>query len=123
MNLRLFPIAIATSSVLVAATGLLGWRYFGNEIIVDNQSGLDLAGLEIRLAHADYLFRDLKPGQQQRQRFSIESDDHFRVRGHLANGIRFHGEFGYITNGMYGERVQVIVMPDGYLEFQQSSGY
>lgn len=56
MNPRLFPIAIATSSVLVAAIGLLGWRYVSNELIVDNQSGLDLASLEIRLDNEDYFF-------------------------------------------------------------------
>ncbi len=123
MNPRMLPIAIATSSILVAAAGLASWRYLGNELLIDNQSGVDVAGLEIRLDHADYRFRDLKPGQRQRQRFSIETDDHFRVQGYLANGIRFDGEFGYITHGMYSERVYLTIMPDGHLEFKQSSDY
>ncbi|HYT87589.1 MAG TPA: hypothetical protein VEL76_02615 [Gemmataceae bacterium] len=54
-------------------------------------------------------------------RFRIGSDDHFTIKGRLADGTAVGGEFGYVTNGMAGERACFVVLPEGKVEFWQSN--
>src|SRR5688572_14902946 len=107
--------AVAAALVIAGAVaGLWAARErLRNRLAVENESGQPLALLRVRISGEDIVFRDVPAGGGVSVAFSIRSDDHFAVEGRLADGTDIRGEFGYVTNGMSGQRVRFIVMPGG----------
>src|SRR6202022_2020249 len=75
---------------LVFLTVLLGllWlaRAFQNRLTVENRSGQTVTLLELSIAGETIVFRELPDGGTVTAAFRIKTDDHFRVKGKLADG-------------------------------------
>jgi hypothetical protein len=107
--------------VAVAGIALLygGMRKLENRLAVVNQSGQLLSRLKVGMGHAGPIatFEDLRDGGVETASFSIKGDDSFVVDGMLADGTKVGGNFGYVTNGEFGERPRFVVRRGGKIDF------
>jgi len=92
-----------------------------NWLEVKNESGKAIRILTIEVTHEVIRFGDISDGSTVFGRFQIGSDDHFAVRGELADGTRISANCGYVTNGMSGEQATFVIRPGGKVEFSQSN--
>ncbi len=119
-------IAVLVGAVLFvgALVGLLvrHWERAQNRLTVENRSGQPLTVFKVITAGEAITFTDVPVGGEVTAAFGIQADDHFAVEGRLADGKRVGGDFGYVTNGMSGQRARFVVRPGGQIEFTQSSG-
>jgi len=113
--------------ILLVAVGTIlfwaAWERFQkrrNYLVVENRSGQPIAQLRITISQEAIRFEDVPDGIDVTAPFRIGSDDHFVVVGRLADGTNIGGDFGYVTNGMAGERAHFFVERRGVIEFDQS---
>jgi hypothetical protein len=65
-------------------------------------------------------FENIPPGRQASGRFQIIGDDHYKVRGQLADGSPLNGDVGYVTNTMDGVEAFFVIRPDGKIQFRDT---
>ena len=111
---------------LIVVTIVLLWgareRYHErhrNQLVVENRSGQAIAQLRITITRETILFENVADGAEVAAPFRIGADDHFVVAGRLADGSAIGGNFGYVTNGMAGERARFRVGRGGAIDFDQ----
>jgi hypothetical protein len=92
---------------------------FQNRLTVENRSGQPLT-LRVTTGGETITLPEVPAGGEVTAAFPIRSDDHFAVGGMLAHGTAVGGEFGYVTNGMSGQRARFDISPGGKVEFSQS---
>lgn len=90
-----------------------------NRLEVANKSGQTISELTITVGDETICFVNVAPDGVVTSKFLIRSDDHFVVRGKLADNAAISAECGYVTHGMWGERVRFTIVPDGNVEFNQ----
>jgi hypothetical protein len=122
MSKRRISLAVVGLLVVSGLAGLLWvvWERFQNRLTVENRSGQPIALLEIAIGGETVAFRNMADGATVTAAFTIATDDHFAVEGRLADGTRLGGKFGYVTNGMCGERAAFGVQPAGKIAFEQT---
>ncbi|SIO60691.1 hypothetical protein SAMN05444166_6488 [Singulisphaera sp. GP187] len=96
-----------------------GFRRAENRLVVENRSGQSLDLLDISLSRAGHIvtIKSLPDGGAETAPFWIKGDDGFVLNGSLADGTKVVGNFGYVTNGDYAERLRFVVRPGGRVEF------
>lgn len=114
-------LALASTVVVpLLAIGAIVWSRAQHRLVVVNQSGVTVTFLTIAVGGETIRFEGLPPGDRRSARFRIRGDDHFVVRGRLANGTEIDRECGYVTGGLHGERAYFVIELNGELEFSQS---
>src|SRR5262249_22774474 len=96
------------------------WDRLQNRFTVENRSGQELT-LRVTTGGETITLREVAAGAEATAAFRTGSDDHFTLEGRLADGTAVEGEFGYVTNGMSGQRARFVVFPGGKVEFSQSN--
>lgn len=120
---RRIGFAVLVLLLVVGVAGLL-WAARGrlqNRLTVENRSGQAIALLRVTTGGETAVFRDLPDGAAATAPFRIQTDDHFAVEGRLEDGTGLGGNFGYVTNGMSGQRARFVVLPGGKIRFDQSN--
>jgi hypothetical protein len=112
-------IACAVVVALLLAGGWAVWHRIENRLVVTNESGQAITFLTITVGGETIRLEDVPAGASVSARFRIRSDDHFVVRGRLADGTELTEDCGYVTNGTYGERAAFVIGPGGKLELRQ----
>lgn len=114
-------LSIAALVLLVLALAMIPFLRlrFENRAEVRNESGQTLEFLSITISDETTRLENLKSDESRVFPFSIQSDDHFEVEGQLADGTQLKDSFGYVTNGMHGERAEFIIEPNGEITFNQ----
>ena len=107
---------VAVVGILIYA-GIV-WSRLQNRLVVTNQTQQAVA-VEITIGEQTIRFPNIPPGRSAVSRFHIHGDGSFTFRGQLADGTQHYEQCGYVTNGMYGERAEFIIQPDGTLSFNQ----
>jgi len=109
-----------TATVVLLAPAILAWLHVvRNVLVVDNRSEQEVTYLTITVTEENIVFANLSPGASVSSTFRIRHDDDFHVVGQLADGTAISGDFGYVTNGMFGEHARFVIQPDGAIEFAQ----
>jgi hypothetical protein len=108
---RCFLVAIALAAVTVA------WQLSRNRVMVTNETGQPILALTIEVCGQTIAFGDVSPGGSVLARFGTSADeDHFTVRGRLADGTVIDDTCGYIVWEDYGSRFQIVIRPGGIVE-------
>jgi hypothetical protein len=94
-----------------------------NRLAVENRSGQPISQLRIAVTGPSsvIIFEDVPDRGKVSSTFNIGHDSHFNVSGRLADGTKLNGDFGYVTNGMYGEHVDFIVKQGGEVGFSEGN--
>jgi hypothetical protein len=118
---RPFAWSMFTAWALVGAACWGLWPQ-PNRLVVTNESGQAIALLAITVGGEAIRFENVPAGDQASARFRIVGDDHFAVRGQMADGTTITDDCGYVTNGMYGVLATFVVRPGGKVEFKDKWG-
>lgn len=118
--------SVCMGVALLLAGGLAGLVWMArerlqNRLTVENRSGQPIALLKVTISGETTVHRNVPDGAAVTAPFPIHSDDHFAVEGQLADGTPVGGNFGYVTNGMSGERARLVVHPGGKVTFEQNN--
>jgi hypothetical protein len=114
-----------TAAAVLAVLAAVAWRVHTgtrNSVAVVNEAGQPIRALTVTVGGETIHFEGISDGATASAPFRIRSDDHFAVSGELADGTAFGGDYGYVTNGMYGERARFRILPGPRLEFEQGRG-
>jgi len=116
------PVAALLVVTILAATVLL-WATvrgrFQNRVTIENDSGQPIRLMQVTTAGKTIEFKEIPDTGRMTAPFEIKSDDSFAVECRLADGTVTKGGFGYVTHGMYGQRVRFTVEPGGRIVFDQ----
>lgn len=117
---RRMMLVVAVMALLCGGI-ICGMRRLENRLVVENQSGRPLAWLKIGMGRAGPIasFKDLPDGGAETASFIIRGDDGFVLDGMLMDGTKVGGNFGYVTNGDYGERPCFVIRRGGKVDFTQ----
>ncbi|MDB5340309.1 MAG: hypothetical protein JWN70_5928 [Planctomycetaceae bacterium] len=106
--------------LVVASIGLCALFHASqHRLILANCSGQTIRVITISVGGTSLTFNNVKSGASVSGPFSIRGDDHFQVRGELADQTKVDADCGYVTNGMYGERARFTIGANGNVEFNQ----
>ncbi|MES2788947.1 MAG: hypothetical protein V4719_04940 [Planctomycetota bacterium] len=106
--------------LVVASIGLHLFFATQNRLTVENVSGQTIRTITISVGGENFTIDNLKSGASASRTFSIRSDDHFAVRGELADRTRIDSDWGYVTNGMSGVRALFKIGAKGDVVFDQN---
>lgn len=115
-------IMLAVAGIALLCSGVVcSVRMMENRLVVENRSGQPIAWFKIGMDNAGptAMFKDIPDGGAETASFKIRGDDGFVVDGMLADGTKLGGNFGYVTNGQYGERPRFVVRRGGKIDFIQ----
>lgn len=89
-----------------------------NRLTLENRSGQSIARLLVTMPRTQVAsFKNWPDGGAETVTFQIlGGEDSFTVTGSMADGTGLMGNFGYYTNGFYGERPRLVVRKGGILE-------
>ena len=96
-------------------------RKVENRLFVENRAGRPIAWIRIATRASTVSFENISDGELVTPRFHIAGDDSFTVTGKLADGTDLGGNYGYVTNGMFGERARFVIERDGKIDFWQGA--
>ena len=117
-------VALAISTLLILGGTAWGLRALQNRLTVENRSGQPVSLLMIGVygSSSCVMFENVPDGGKASASFSIAGDGGFYVHGHLADGTNITGgNFGYVTNGMYGEHARFVIKQGGGVDFSQGA--
>src|SRR5690349_13092032 len=106
--------AVVILLALVAGAWAAWWRV-QNRFVVRNETGQKIMFLTVTINGETARIENIPASASRSGRFSIGTDDHFVIRGRLADESEIAAEYGYVTNGMYGERAEFVIRPGGEL--------
>jgi uncharacterized membrane protein YwzB len=115
-------ITLAIIGVLILGVTTWSLRAIQNRLTVENLSGQPITLLMIGVygSSSSFMFENIPDGGKASRSFSVDQDGGFYVHGFLADGTSISGgDFGYVTNGMFGEHAQFVVKQGGGLDFSQ----
>jgi hypothetical protein len=122
INVRRGIIVLAFIGVLILGGAIWSLPAFENRLTVENHSGQTVSILMIGVYGSSWavMFEHIPDGSERSASFHIMHDGGFYVHGFLADGTNIAGGFyGYLTNGMFGERVRFVIKSRGGLDFSQ----
>ncbi len=111
----------AVAGLAAIGAGVAFREHTRNELTVTNRSSRTIVSLEVSLPWQTLRFEPIADGDVVTQSFQIKFDAQFEISGQLADGTPIRSWQGYITNGQYGEVVQIQVGPHGEVRFMQQS--
>lgn len=117
-SLRFLLLTVAAVAIAAALIST-AWRATSNRVVIENRSGLVIVSLSVTVGGRSIGFPRVAQGGTVESRYPIRGDDHFVLAGKLSDGTQFGGDFGYVTNGMYGEVAYFIIEPGGNVVFGQ----
>src|SRR5437773_1697628 len=115
--MKTFAIALVLAGVAVVAVACWVVWPRPNRLVVSNESGQAIRLLTVTVGGETTRFEDLPAGAQVSARFRIASDDHYVVRGLLADGTVIADDCGYVSNGMDGVLATFVIRPGGKVDF------
>jgi hypothetical protein len=118
------PRLVAFAVLVMLMAGGIAWcvRAFQNRLIVENRSGQPVSLLMIGIygSSSSFMFENMPDGSESSASFNVVRDGGFYVHGFLADGTKItEGNYGYVTNGMYGETAHFTVKQGGKIDFSQ----
>ena len=115
-------LAIVTGMLAIAAIsfGAL-FSATRNCLVVANSSGQTIRVITVSVGGRSIVFNQVAPGASVSAPFPIRGDDHFEVRGELADHTNISADCGYVTNGMWGEHAQFTIGTNGNVDFHQGA--
>ena len=119
-SLRFLLLAVAVIAV-VAGLLQLAWRRTSNHVVIENRSSSAVVSLSVTVGGRTLKFPSIPPGGKVEARCWVDGDDSFTLAGKLSDGTQLDGNFGYVTNGMYGNISRFVIEPDGTVSFSQST--
>jgi len=108
----LIPVAISICALFFAAQ---------NRLVVANATGQTIRVITISVGGKSIVFNNVQSGTSVSASFPIRGDDHFEVRGELADHTNVAADCGYVTNGMWGERAHFTIGTKGNVKFDQGA--
>jgi hypothetical protein len=90
-----------------------------NRLVVENRSGQTISSLEISIGGSSIHFDEIAAGADAGAPFWFESDDHFVIKGRMADGKAIDRHLGYVTNGLPPQRARFTIRPTGEVDFEQ----
>jgi len=109
---------LAISALFLVASGC---RSNENLLLVENNSGTVCTSVTVAVCDTSWTFSNLYSGGEQEVSVVYTNDDSFNVSVQFAGGRTLSGSFGYVTQGITGERIRISVN-DESIAFLQS-GY
>jgi hypothetical protein len=110
---------IRLALVAVAGLGLAVWythQRSQSRLTVENRSGQRIGVLEVTAAGEKETFRDVAVGAAVASSSPVQRGERFEVKGRLADGTRIK------ISGLIGERLELVVLPGGIVQFRPSRG-
>lgn len=116
--------AVSCILLVAALVGAACWALWPrpNRLVVTNESGQAIAFLAITVGGDTIRFENVPPGAQVSAPFRIVGDDHYAVRGQMADGQTIADDCGYVSNGMEGVLATFVIRPGGKVEFKDKWG-
>src|SRR5262245_8383099 len=112
--------AIAVLVIVAVASCWAVWSRYQNRLVIKNETGQTIVWIGVVVCDETISFSVIPESQSVSARFPIRHDDHFFVCVNLADGTEVMDRCGYVTNGLYGVRVEFTIRPGGKVEFEQS---
>jgi hypothetical protein len=132
VTLGSFGKAVAIMKTVVLAAALTVVVFLGgacwvlwprpNYLVVINQSNQAISVLTVKVGGETTQFDNLPAGMRVSAPFRIIGDDHYELRGQLADGTVIATDCGYVTNGMDDVQATFVIGPDGRVQCDEQRG-
>ncbi|MFA5138201.1 MAG: hypothetical protein WC728_03130 [Elusimicrobiota bacterium] len=91
-------------------------------ITVVNTSSQGIVVLTVQTGDETLTFKNIPPGGETSQTFTIHGDASFRINGKFDDGKDFVGHEGYVASGFYAVRVRLQVGNGGSIRHSMEKG-